>query len=34
MANTSHLPVVLYTTPTCPDCRLLKAWLQREGIAF
>lgn len=34
MANTSHPPVILYTTPTCPDCRMLKAWLQREGIAF
>ena len=26
--------VVIYTTPTCPDCRQLKAWLDREGIAF
>jgi glutaredoxin len=22
-----------WTTPTCPDCRALKAWLDREGIA-
>ena len=26
--------VVLYTTPTCPDCRQLKAWFDRLGIAF
>jgi len=30
----SHPPVVLYTTPTCPDCRALKAWLTRLGIPF
>lgn len=30
----THPPVVVYTTPTCPDCRMLKAWLEREGIAF
>lgn len=30
----THPPVVIYTTPTCPDCRMLKAWLEREGIAF
>lgn len=34
MVSTSHPPVVLYTTPTCPDCHTLKAWLGREGIAF
>lgn len=27
-------PVVVYSTPTCPDCRALKAWLQRQGIAY
>jgi len=26
--------VILYTTPTCPDCRQLKSWLNREGIAY
>ncbi|PWR02365.1 NrdH-redoxin [Meridianimarinicoccus roseus] len=26
--------VTLYTTPTCPDCRQLKAWLDRMGIAY
>ncbi|KHQ51994.1 glutaredoxin family protein [Mameliella alba] len=25
---------VIYTTPTCPDCRQLKAWLDREDIAY
>ncbi|SMR83846.1 MULTISPECIES: glutaredoxin family protein [Stenotrophomonas] len=34
MAITSHPPVILYTTPTCPDCHTLKAWLDREGIMF
>jgi len=34
MAVGSHPQVVVYTTPTCPDCRTLKAWLEREGIAF
>lgn len=27
-------PLVVYTTPTCPDCRALKAWLGREGIPY
>lgn len=26
--------VVLYTTPTCGDCRALKAWLEAKGIAY
>ena len=34
MASASHPQVIIYTTPTCPDCRALKAWLEREGIAF
>ena len=34
MAVGSHPQVVVYTTPTCPDCRTLKAWLEREEIAF
>ena len=34
MANASHPQVIIYTTPTCPDCRTLKAWLMREGITF
>ena len=31
---TSASAVTLWTTPICPDCRALKAWLGREGIAF
>ena len=34
MASASHHQVVIYTTPACPDCRALKAWLDREGIAY
>lgn len=34
MASASHPQVIIYTTPTCPDCWALKAWLEREGIAF
>ena len=34
MNNTFHPQVIVYTTPTCPDCRLLKEWLEREGVAF
>lgn len=34
MAGASHPPVIIYTTPTCPDCWALKAWLAREGMAF
>jgi len=26
--------VIVYTTPTCPDCRTLKAWLNAQGVAF
>lgn len=34
MASAAHPDVIIYTTPTCPDCRMLKTWLEREGIAF
>tara|TARA_R110002072_G_scaffold303037_1_gene491669 strand:+ start:5331 stop:5582 length:252 start_codon:yes stop_codon:yes gene_type:complete len=26
--------IILWTTPTCPDCHALKAWLDREGIMY
>jgi len=26
--------VVIYTTPTCPDCRALKRWLDVSGIPY
>lgn len=32
MASASHAKVITYTTPTCPDCWALKAWLKREEI--
>lgn len=28
------LSITVYSTPTCPDCRVLKAWLTRSGLAF
>ena len=31
-ANTPH--ILIYSTPTCHDCRALKAWLSQQGIAF
>lgn len=34
MASAPDPHVIIYTTPTCPDCRMLKAWLEKEGIAF
>lgn len=34
MASTSRPEVIVYTTPTCPDCHALKAWLKSAGITF
>ncbi|MCD9354719.1 MULTISPECIES: glutaredoxin family protein [Gammaproteobacteria] len=31
-ASTPH--ILIYSTPTCPDCRALKEWLSQQGIAF
>lgn len=31
-AGTPH--VLIYTTPTCPDCHALKRWLGEQEIAF
>ncbi len=25
---------VVYTTPTCPDCRAVKQWLEAQGVTF
>ena len=33
-APTAHPPIILYTTPTCPDCSALKTWLGRLGYRF
>jgi glutaredoxin len=34
MANAEFPDVEIYTTPTCPDCRQLKAWLTSKGVPF
>ncbi|ELT51232.1 glutaredoxin family protein [Brucella intermedia] len=34
MEAPNPVPVIVYTTPTCPDCRTLKRWLQDNGIEF
>ncbi|GGI86452.1 MULTISPECIES: glutaredoxin family protein [Deinococcus] len=26
--------VILYATPTCPDCHALRLWFNRKGIEF
>ncbi len=28
------MTVTLYTTPTCPDCKALKAWLAQKGVQY
>lgn len=33
MASPSSPRVIIYTTPTCPDCRLLRIWLDRQAVA-
>lgn len=30
----SPLKVLIYTTPTCPDCHALKRWLSEQGAAY
>lgn len=30
----SPLQVLIYTTPTCPDCHALKRWLFEQGVAY
>ena len=34
MPQTADTKVIVYTTPTCPDCRALKAWLDAQGVPF
>lgn len=34
MPNTEITSLLIYTTPTCSDCRALKAWLSDKGIAY
>lgn len=26
--------IIIYSPPTCPDCRMLKAWLDSRGLAY
>lgn len=34
MTSATALLVLIYTTPTCPDCHALKRWLSQQGIAY
>ncbi len=34
MTNSKNPSVVLYTTPTCPDCHAVKRWLTDQGVPF
>ena len=34
MSSHHHPWVEIFSTPTCPDCRALKAWLENQGIPF
>lgn len=34
MTDASAPHILIYTTPTCPDCRALKRWLVEQGIAY
>ncbi|ELX8377961.1 glutaredoxin family protein [Providencia vermicola] len=34
MTLTPQPPILIYTTPTCPDCKLLKEWLVKEQLSF
>lgn len=34
MTDANAPNVLIYTTPTCPDCHALKRWLSQQGIAY
>lgn len=34
MTAINSLQVLIYTTPTCPDCHALKRWLGEQGVAY
>lgn len=34
MTETSAPHILIYTTPTCPDCHALKRWFSRHGLAY
>ncbi len=34
MSNQNSLPIVVYSTPGCAQCRLTKNWLESKGIQY
>ena len=34
MTSRDYPSIEIFTTPTCPDCRALKAWLEGQAIPF
>ena len=32
MSSHHHPWIEFFSTPTCPDCRALKTWLENQGI--
>ncbi|APC13710.1 MULTISPECIES: glutaredoxin family protein [Providencia] len=34
MTLSSKEQILIYTTPTCPDCQQLKDWLAKEQLSF
>lgn len=34
MEQPGYPPVLLYTTPTCPDCHAIKRWFAQKGVAY
>ncbi len=34
MSEPGTKAVLIYTTPTCPDCRQLKQWLDQQAIGY
>jgi glutaredoxin len=34
MSSHDHPWIEIFSTPTCPDCRALKAWLETQGVPF
>ncbi|ODT15385.1 MAG: NrdH-redoxin [Kaistia sp. SCN 65-12] len=33
-SSTAPASLLIYSTPTCPDCKALKAWLNEHRIPF
>ncbi|MEO5759452.1 MAG: glutaredoxin [Mesorhizobium sp.] len=34
MTEASVPYILIYTTPTCPDCHALKRWFSQQGLAY